>query len=692
MAKGGYVGKILYLNLTDGSTKIIPTSDYEKWGGGHGIGSALFFDLVKDKTIDGFNPDNLVTIMTSPFSGTLTPSASGRTEVQGIGVQAYPIPWFTRSNFGGRFSGMLKFAGYDGLAIHGKADKPVWINIINDKVTIEDAKTLWGLDTHETQEEIWATVTGSKDARDWWELSAKRDGGRSTQKSAVLCIGPAGEKKNRNACLLHDAGNAAGQGGFGGVFGSKNLKAISVIGTGSVPVADPAALFATRLELQKRFGYNVDDPTLESPVPGQSLYGIIEGHPGYATLTWGASADQPARPQGCMGCFKNCRNNFASGLANGNQCVEGLYWSASGVLSEQMAATTLLDKMGINVYDVFYAHGWLHGLYKQGIVGPGKQIDSNLPWEKYNTYAFIEAFTKAIAYGTDIGKDLADGVARAAKKWGRWDIDTSSGALNMPQWGFSEHYDPRLEVEWSYGSVFGDRDINEHGVNWHVHWMPLVRGAFKQDPLLSAEALATAIAKATGQNDPKGYDYSAEGVYSDAKIEAVAWHRHYTRFWKQSLGMCDWAWPMLINYNAGEDHEGATPSFEPRLYKAVTGNDLTWEASLELGRKIWNLDKAIWVLQGRHRDQEVFTNYVYDVPTVAPYPLPVFENGAWSFGTNVGRKLDRAKFEDVKTRFYKLEEWDSTNGWPTKAGLGKLGLDNVAAELDKAGKLGVDGK
>ena len=53
--------------------------------------------LVKDKTIDGFDPENVVTIMSSPLSGTIVPGASGRTEVQGIGDQSYPMGWFTRT-------------------------------------------------------------------------------------------------------------------------------------------------------------------------------------------------------------------------------------------------------------------------------------------------------------------------------------------------------------------------------------------------------------------------------------------------------------------------------------------------------------------------------------------------------------------------------------------------------------------
>ena len=103
----GYAGNILSIDLSTRSISAIPTEKYEQWVGGHGIGSALFFDMVKDKTIDGFSPENVVTLMTSPLCGTLVPSGAARTEVQGIGVQSLPIGWFTRSNFGGRFSSML---------------------------------------------------------------------------------------------------------------------------------------------------------------------------------------------------------------------------------------------------------------------------------------------------------------------------------------------------------------------------------------------------------------------------------------------------------------------------------------------------------------------------------------------------------------------------------------------------------
>src|SRR5512136_2104760 len=110
----GYADKILRIDLTERRISTIDTKDYEQWVGGHGMGSALFWDLVKDKTIKGFDPRNVITIMTSPLSGTVAPAASSRKEVQGIGIQTYPIGWFTRSNFGGRFAAMLKYAGWDG--------------------------------------------------------------------------------------------------------------------------------------------------------------------------------------------------------------------------------------------------------------------------------------------------------------------------------------------------------------------------------------------------------------------------------------------------------------------------------------------------------------------------------------------------------------------------------------------------
>ena len=204
----GYMEKILRLDLTDRKVSIIETQAYKHWGGGHGMGSAIFWDLLKNKAISGFDPNNVVTLMTSPLSGTLAPGASGRIEIQGIGVQSSPIEWFTRSNIGGRFGAMLKFAGWDGIVIEGRADKPVWIDIRNEKVTIKDAKSLWGVDTWKTQQQIWREVCGSGETQDWRTINGKESKIVTTQRPAVLAIGQAGENLGRLGCIIHDAGNA----------------------------------------------------------------------------------------------------------------------------------------------------------------------------------------------------------------------------------------------------------------------------------------------------------------------------------------------------------------------------------------------------------------------------------------------------------------------------------------------------
>lgn len=146
----GYAGKILLVNLTAKSTSTIDTAKYDEFAGGVGMGAAIFWDLAVTPgdwdLQDAFDPRNVISLMTGPLAATGAPG-SGRTSVCSIAPETFPTPLFHRSSLGGRFGTMLKQAGWDGVVVQGKADRPVWINIINDKVTVEDAKLLWGLNT-----------------------------------------------------------------------------------------------------------------------------------------------------------------------------------------------------------------------------------------------------------------------------------------------------------------------------------------------------------------------------------------------------------------------------------------------------------------------------------------------------------------------------------------------------------------
>lgn len=99
------------------------------------------------------------------------------------------------------------------------------------KAEIRDAKHLWGKTTHEATDQILSET----------DMDAK-----------VACIGPAGEKMVRFACIINDKHRAAGRSGVGAVMGSKNLKGVAVKGSGSVSIADQEAFRKATLDgLQK---------------------------------------------------------------------------------------------------------------------------------------------------------------------------------------------------------------------------------------------------------------------------------------------------------------------------------------------------------------------------------------------------------------------------------------------------------
>ncbi|UCE19811.1 MAG: aldehyde:ferredoxin oxidoreductase [Gemmatimonadota bacterium] len=691
----GYAGKILKVDLTERKVDVIPTSTYQHWMGGHGMGSAIFFDLVKDKTIDGFHPANVVTMMTSPLSATLVPAASGRTEVQGIGVQSYPIGWFTRSNLGGRFSGMLKFAGWDGVVIQGSADTPVWIDIRDGDVQIRDCAplSLWGKETWDCQETIWDYVLSGGTPDDWISPSGK-EGGKTTQRPAVVAIGPAGENRSRLACLIHDASNAAGQGGFGAVFGSKNLKAISVIGTGQVEINDPKMLLATRLWQKTEYAFDLAHLTqtwgsFQFQSPPVPIIFWKEGRPKF---------DQ--RPQACMGCHSGCRARYKDAAGNEASCFASVFYWDARTLDIQRAASDLINRNGLNAVEMIYGLLYIRILQQNGQLKSAKIPDCPLDFSTYGSHDFIEQFVKMIAYGNDgvgnesqFGRDVSGGFVRAAEKWGRRKQDLDSGILAFPYWGIPIHKEPRAQVYWGYGTLLGDRDINEHDFDW-LKWEATSAKSSGREPSLPAKEVVKIITDkmVPFQGDLDMLDFSERNIYSEHMAKMVSWQRYYTRFWKQSMLFCDARWPDFVN-NHRPDKIGATGIAEPKYVKAVTGRDFSFEDGIDLGRKIWNLDHAIWTLQGRHRDMVHFSDNVYekqplfqaDVPNAY---MPGKENGKWDYYGYSHRTLDRDKFDEFKTRFYLLQGWDTATGYPTRAALEPLGLGYVADELEKEGKLG----
>jgi aldehyde:ferredoxin oxidoreductase len=212
----GYLGKLLYVNLSTGELRdeALDPGLARDYVGGSGLAARLIYEMVDDDT-DPMGPENPLVLMTGPLVGTSMPSA-GRCSICALS----PLTGiWGESNTGGFIGPELRFAGYDGLVITGQAEKPVWLTVVDDEIQIRDASRLWGLDAYATQDR----------AREILDESRAR----------VACIGPAGENQVKMAAVMNDHGRAAGRTGMGAVMGAKNLKAIALRGTGSVPLADP---------------------------------------------------------------------------------------------------------------------------------------------------------------------------------------------------------------------------------------------------------------------------------------------------------------------------------------------------------------------------------------------------------------------------------------------------------------------
>jgi aldehyde:ferredoxin oxidoreductase len=662
----GYTGKILRINLTTRSISSIDTGPYEQWGGGHGIGTALFWDLCKDKTVGFADPGNVVTIMTSPLSGTPVPTGS-RLEMQGIGAHSYPVEWFNRTNMGGRFGSSLKQAGWDGLVLEGKASSLCWLNINNDKVTIEDASMLKGMSTWDAQQEIWSLVEQGAPLGQWMSVGS----GLTTQKPAILTIGLAGENLVRIAAIVSDAGQGMGV-GFGAVLGAKNVKAIAARGTLGVSVADPKALMAHRMWVK-----NDSKPIVLRQDPWEP-----------AEVQ---KVDPIFRMSACQSCCYPDHARFRTGVFNGSQCAEESFYSSSPrsvnpklSWDDGRRAADFSQKYGINSQEAGRAITYLMKLYKRGDLGPGKKIDpAPLDMGSYGTLGWAEEFCRVVTNKEGIGADLADGVYRAAMKWGTLQQDLETGVVNnLVPW--SQVHSSLPEVSWAYGQLFGERDVNEH--TFSDTYGMLDRKAIPADKFV--EIMSQKLVPFTG--DPLMFDYSDSdtGIYSSHMAKTNAWARYYSRFWKQGILFCEanCRMPSFVESDYGKT--GLTPDYETKFFQAVTGKNLSFADCMKIGQKIWNMDRSIWILQGRTRDMEKFAPFMAKPGVAGGSQLPSHKSGAWAYEAMRDRVLEPARVENFKDEYYKLEGWDLKTGWPTRATLEGLGLKNVAEALAAKNKIG----
>ena len=232
----GYAGKILWIDLTTGefTPETIEEKIYEQFLGGYGLAAKIIFDR-QQPGLDPLAPDSIMAVM----SGLLT---NGKAIFNGRWMIAGKSPLtgtWGDANCGGNFAPVIKEAGFDGIFISGKSERPVYILIDGDSMQLKDAAALWGvLDAVETEKRL-QDIHGS-DFR-------------------VISIGSGGENLSLISGVVNDAGRLAGRSGFGALMGSKNLKAICVRGDRQFPAHDEDEVWSHTTRMLEELVNKLDD-------------------------------------------------------------------------------------------------------------------------------------------------------------------------------------------------------------------------------------------------------------------------------------------------------------------------------------------------------------------------------------------------------------------------------------------------
>lgn len=638
MTEFGYAGKILMIDLSDGSSTILPTADYsDRFLGGRGIAAKLYWDLVPPQT-RALDPDNCLIYVTGPVAG-FNGLAGCRWQICAKSPATDPEA-FSYANLGDRWGAWLKYAGYDGLVIRGKADRPVYLFINNDTVEIRDAIPLWGETTFEAADRLKA------------ELG---------KEVSVLTIGPAAENLVCFASMLTDDGSS-GAGGLGCVMGSKQLKAVVVSGSRRPRAADPERL---RRLTERVIALRKD-----------TWKNWLENIPGKTRL----------RP--CYGCATGCfRKSYR---AEGGrrfkffcQAVH-VYWEIPKKYHDDweevsLKAMRLCDGYGLDTTVMQPLIAWLSNCYQKGIL---QENDTGLPLSRIGSEEFIEELTRKIALREGFGELLAQGTIKSAAGLGK-EAQELLGTSIVTGANETRDYDPRLIITNALlYATEQRRPINQLHEHAHALWMWLNWMNGEEGAFLSFDDFRTVAENFWGGG--------AAADFSTYRGKALAAKKIQDRTYaKESLILCDFLWP-IIWIRFAEDHTG-DPSMQSRVLSAITGKEID-EAGLDrIGERIFNLQRAILLRQGwGGRQGDRLLDYLHEEPLEGVFfnldcLVPGRDGEAIS---RKGARIKRADFEDLKSEYYELRGWDLKSGLPTETRLRDLELTDVAVDLKERKLLG----
>jgi len=630
----GYAGKILRVNLSSGGKTDIATSEYaDRFLGGRGIGAKICWDEVSPE-IGALDPGNRLAFVTGPLTG-IPGLASSRLAICGKTPETTPNH-FCYASLGGSWGVHLKFAGYDGIIVQGKSDKPVYLFLHGDVCEIRDASHLWGKGTFQVQEELRG------------ELGEAID---------VITIGPAGDNMVVFATLLA-GGDAVGGGGLGAVMGSKGLKAIAISGNKKIRVANPEKLreLAQRI---REFKMGSTKQPRKAPVDPRMKWEDCWGCIGCSRATYEADNGQ--------------RGKFICQARGVYQSAARKYYGKSNDVPFQ--ATKLCDSYGLDTKAISLLLTWLSRCQQAGIL---TEKNMGLPMSELGSLEFIETLLHKISLRDGFGDILAQGIVKAANLIGN---GAAEQMADIPmKAGNKASYDPRMYFTTGLLYMVEPRqpvsllhEIRKPVVEW-LRWISGEKGAY-----LSSDVIYLIARKFWGSE--LAADFS---TYEGKALAAKAIQdREYV---KECLVLCDSFWPIMhVEYS--EDHVGDS-SLESQLFSAVTGMELDENELYRVGERVFNLQRAILIREGHQgREDDKLPEPFYTMPLESDSGntecmVPAKKG---QIITKKGAVLDREKFETLKDEYYALRGWDVATGRQTKAKLEELDLRDISDGLQRRG-------
>ena len=639
MSKFGYAGAILEVDLSQGHTVNLPTEDYaDRFIGGRGLAAKLYWDKVSPQT-KAFDPENCLIFVNGPTAG-FTRLAGSRWQVCGKSAAMEP-QFFSHANLGGSWGAWLKFAGYDGIAIQGSSDKPVYLFVHDGIAEIKDASFLWGKDAVEVREILKAEL--GKEVR-------------------VVATGPAGENLVSFATVLADEGSS-GSSGFGSVMGSKKLKAVAVVGNKKPAAAQPERLgeLADRISQLRGRHWDIQHKWIhEGRTKRQACYGCVAG-----CVRQYYETDEGKRVKFFCQMADMYETAVIEHYGNWNEIV--------------VHAAELCQRYGLDTFVVEPMISWLAKCYREGIL---REEETGVPLSKIGSLEFIETLVRKISLREDLGDILAHGTIKAAELVGKGakeligdSITTRANDLAM--------YDPRLFI--THGLLYATeprkpiQQLHEISLTMHdwvgLQMVGLASGG--ESDFLSSEDIGAIAEKFWGGR--------AAGDLSTYEGKALAAKKIQDRTYaKESLILCDFLWPIIWTRGA-EGHAG-DPTMESQVFSAVTGRETDEEGLNKLGERIFNLQRAIRLREGwggRQGDKLLDAFYEIPIESVRFDPDCLVPGKGGEPVSRKGAVVEREKFEKMKSEYYELRGWDVTSGLQTMTKLQELELADVASDLGK---------